>query len=659
MADEQRVSQAGIIVPAELDDPNQRISQAGAIVLAELNDLNQQHVLQAGITIIAGVRPPVPTHLDATAATDAYRIDLSWTDHSEGTAETRVERSTDGVTFTEITTVAAGVAVYADTSVALDVLYYYRVRTYAEPADSMYMGYSAYSNIASAMVVSVALCNVAYTLEIYQDGAWEDVTDDLSDVPTIRHGFAGPLARVAVQGTASFVLNNTSQAYSPPLVPGMVPHLPVRFKMSYMGTAAVLFLGTLRSIRPTPDICGVRKLVRMDCVDDMAKLDAFKGEIDLQTNTYADAIINAVVAAAYTPVATNYESGLNAFPVAADRWSYQGVTINSGRRGPTEMVTAAQKIEDATVSDWGHFFVAKDGTTTYYNRHHEILDTTTALTLEAMSALSYQKTEQGVINYIEVTCYPRTIGVVYEVLGRMSQQAAPAIDADTTQTYVLHFRDPANQGVELGALSPQVVTVAGAATDDLICTADPAGAGAYVAVTVVETWHGHRAEIAVTNPTAAPAYIQKLQVRGYAVRSREPVSVIAQDALVSIPLYGRQELPINAPLMSNPIDAQALANHLLTYYRLPLDEVPSVSFSAHTNIRLMEAAQDIELLQRAWIKEEQTGVEGFFYVYGINHQIRDNYNHIVTLALMKAYDIEGTPWIWDTSHWDGPDKWVY
>ena len=503
------------------------------------------------------------------------------------------------------------------------------------------------------------LCTVDYKLEIYQSGAWVDESDYLSDVPSIRSGFASPLARVAVQGTASFVMNNTSRRYSPPLVPGMVPHLPVRFTMEYDGVPRVLFRGTLRDIRPTPDVCGVRKLVRLDCVDDMAKLDAFKGEIALQINTHADTIIQAVVAAAYTPAATNYETGVNAFPVAADRWSYQGVTINSGRKGPTEMVTAAQKIEDAAVSDWGHFFIAKDGTPTYYNRHHELLDTTTALTLEAMSGLSYQKSERGVINYVEVTCYPRTIGTVFEVLGRLSQQSAPTIDGGATQTFVLHFRDPVNQGVELGALSPQIVTVAPPATDDLSCTDDPAGAGGAVAVTVVETWHGHRAEIAVTNPTAAPAYIQKLQVRGYAVRSREPVSVIAQDAIVSIPLYGRQELPINAPLMSNPIDAQALANHLLTYYRLPLDEVPSVSFSAHTNVRLMEAAQDIELLQRAWIKEEQTGVEGFFYVYGINHQIRDNYNHIVTLALMKAYDIEGTPWIWDTSHWDGPDKWVY
>jgi len=407
MADEQRVSQAGITVVAQLDTTAQRVSQAG-------------------ITVVAGVRPPAPTDLDATAATDAYRIDLSWTDHTDSVAETHIERGIDGVTFTEIATVAAGVATYADTSVALDVLYYYRVRSYIAPGE-WYLGYSAYSSIASAEVIPQPLCTVIYTLEVDFGSGWEDITDDLSDVPTIRRGFAGPLTRVAAQGTASFVLNNTSRRYSPALYSAMVPRWPVRFTMSYMGTGAILFTGMLRAIRPTADICGVRKLVTFDCVDDMFKLDTFKGEIALQTDTRADAIIQAVVAAAYTPAATNYETGINNFPVAADRWSYEGVTVNSGRKGPTEMVTASQKITDATVSDWGHFFIAKDGTPTYYNRHHEILDTTTALELEAMHRLTYQKSVWQVVNHVEVTCYPRTIGIIPEVLGRLSQTDAPAI----------------------------------------------------------------------------------------------------------------------------------------------------------------------------------------------------------------------------------------
>ena len=505
-----------------------------------------------------------------------------------------------------------------------------------------------------------ALCTVTYTLEVDFGSGWEDISDDLSDVPTIRRGFAGSLERVATQGTATFVLNNTSRAYSPALYPVMVPRWPVQFTMSFMGVAAVLFTGTLRAIRPTPDICGVRKLVAFECVDDMAKLDAFKGEIALQTDTRAHTIIAAVVAAAYTPAATNYENGVNIFPVAADRWSYEGVTVNSGRRGPTEMVTASQKITDATVSDWGHFFIAKDGTPTYYNRHHEVLDTTTVLELEAMSRLTYQKSTWQVVNYVEVTCYPRTIGIVPEVLGRLSQTAAPSIATLATDTYVLHFRDPVNQGIELGGLNPITPDVGDAARTDILCTDDPAGGGADVTGVIVVTMtdYGDRVELALENTGAGTAYVQRLQVRGYAVRSREPVTVIAQDA-VSIAAYDRHELPINAPLMSSIAEAQALAEHILDYYKLPLDEVPSVTFSAHVNATLMEAARDLELLERVWIYEEQTGVEGYFYIYGISHRIRDNYNHEITLSLLKAYDIGGTPWIWNTSLWDGPDVWVY
>jgi len=213
-----------------------------------------------------------------------------------------------------------------------------------------------------------------------------------------------------------------------------------------------------------------------------------------------------------------------------------------------------------------------------------------------------------------------------------------------------------NQGIKLGGLNP----ISPVATIDIICTDDPAGVGTDVTgdIVVTMTDYGDRAELALDNTGAGTAYVQKLQVRGYAVRSREPITVIAQDA-ASIAAYGRHELQINAPLMSSPAEARALTNHILDYYKQPLDEVPSVTFSAHVNVTLMEAARDLELLERVWISEAQTGVEGYFYVYGINHRIRDNYNHEVTLSLLKAYDIGGTPWIWDTSVWDGPDIWVY
>ena len=71
-----------------------------------------------------------PSLLTATVISST-RIDLSWTNN--GVADytgVSIERSTDGVTYAEIDTAAAGATTYSDTTCVAGTLYYYRVRYY-------------------------------------------------------------------------------------------------------------------------------------------------------------------------------------------------------------------------------------------------------------------------------------------------------------------------------------------------------------------------------------------------------------------------------------------------------------------------------------------------------------------------------------------------
>jgi hypothetical protein len=90
--------------------------------------------------------PAAPTNLTATAA-PVLRINLAWSDNSNNEDGFRIERSTDGVNFAEIATVAANVTTYTDTNVVLVNTYTYRVRAYNTG------GNSGYSNTASARPV--------------------------------------------------------------------------------------------------------------------------------------------------------------------------------------------------------------------------------------------------------------------------------------------------------------------------------------------------------------------------------------------------------------------------------------------------------------------------------------------------------------------------
>jgi titin len=95
------------------------------------------------------VVPTSPSGLSATTIS-ATQINLSWSDNASNESGFLIERSTDGINFTQIGTVGAGVTTYTDSGLAAATTYYYRVRA------TNSAGNSAYSNIASATTIAAA-----------------------------------------------------------------------------------------------------------------------------------------------------------------------------------------------------------------------------------------------------------------------------------------------------------------------------------------------------------------------------------------------------------------------------------------------------------------------------------------------------------------------
>ena len=87
--------------------------------------------------------PQAPTNLTATAASSS-EIDLAWTDNSNNETGFKIERVTNGHSFSQIATVGANVVTYSNTNLSPRTLYHYRVRAYNGG------GNSVYSNVASA-----------------------------------------------------------------------------------------------------------------------------------------------------------------------------------------------------------------------------------------------------------------------------------------------------------------------------------------------------------------------------------------------------------------------------------------------------------------------------------------------------------------------------
>jgi hypothetical protein len=87
--------------------------------------------------------PAAPSNLSAVAISRT-RIDLTWSDNSSNETGFRVERSTNGSSFTQIATLGANATAYSSTGLRRNRVYYYRVRAYNAA------GNSGYSNTASA-----------------------------------------------------------------------------------------------------------------------------------------------------------------------------------------------------------------------------------------------------------------------------------------------------------------------------------------------------------------------------------------------------------------------------------------------------------------------------------------------------------------------------
>ena len=80
-------------------------------------------------------RPAAPTNLTATAIHER-RVNLSWTDNSNGETGFRIERKTGGGNWVELVAVGSNVTSYPDTSVVETTTYTYRVFAFNSTGDS-------------------------------------------------------------------------------------------------------------------------------------------------------------------------------------------------------------------------------------------------------------------------------------------------------------------------------------------------------------------------------------------------------------------------------------------------------------------------------------------------------------------------------------------
>jgi rhamnogalacturonan endolyase len=121
------------------------------------------------------VAPSAPDGLTATAVSDS-QINLSWADNSTNEEGFRVERSTNGIDFTQVALVTANFTNYSDGALSASTTYTYRLRA------SNLGGVSAYTTNASAATFTPTQMIKADTTTMNTSADWSGTTPAASEV---------------------------------------------------------------------------------------------------------------------------------------------------------------------------------------------------------------------------------------------------------------------------------------------------------------------------------------------------------------------------------------------------------------------------------------------------------------------------------------------
>ena len=127
------------------------LNNLGSMVLdVNGNQLDAKFLRETGavadsFTLIKGAvpKPPLAPSNLAGAAAGRTRVNLNWTDNANNETGFKIERSTNGIAFTQVGTANANATAYSNLGLTRNTLYYYRVRA------SNATGNSGYSNLVS------------------------------------------------------------------------------------------------------------------------------------------------------------------------------------------------------------------------------------------------------------------------------------------------------------------------------------------------------------------------------------------------------------------------------------------------------------------------------------------------------------------------------
>jgi hypothetical protein len=336
----------------------------------------------------------------------------------------------------------------------------------------------------------------------------------------------------------------------------------------------IKFNGFIEVIGAIPHEKGGQRITQVLAVDGTDPLRTVGAALPLQKTKRADELVTTALAvlpqrsAATSLVGADIDTTLSTFSNSFDGYTEENSTVLGA-------------IDDALRSEYGLCWFDPDGTFRAVGRDFLPKLTVQPVKLTLSDGMRFElapvtRDVNGVWNKINMIYTPRKTVVATTVLGQIvSPIEIPPIAANGTpgQTEViLTYRDQTTGQFVAGE---QFVTPLAATTDYLI-NEHPSGTSVdyttsgYVTITVVET-NATQAKIRLENRAYGRLYAIRLQIRGYAITSYDPLTLTYIDA-TSIASYQQRKKSIELPFTDDPRLPDALGRYLLDRYKYPFAE---------------------------------------------------------------------------------------
>ncbi len=416
-------------------------------------------------------------------------------------------------------------------------------------------------------------------------------------------------------------LDNSNGRFDPyntasDLYPNVLAGRLIRVRVQYLAEIYPIFLGKITDINLVRE--GMECLIGAE--DGGRALHKADSSESVQVNISVSDAIDLLLTDANWTASRNIESTADDIPYW---WANDKVITEISRLASAEL---------------GTFFISREGSATYYSRHHSSAPTLTLTEADVLRDIDVPQPQEVVRNVIRVIAHPLIQGATAALWTLSDKPVIKAgLSLNSGNGVWASYR---SNEVDVSAIN--VITPV-ATTDFLVNTAiDGSGSDLTSQCTVTTfTDFGKTSKIVIKNNSGSDGYLIFLQVRGDPLEAPDSSIVVVEDE-TSQALYDKAQFTLDTPWLQSTSLANDFALWMNSFLPTPQRFV-TIQIEARPELQF-----DTEIFDVIDFSSAKKNIDGNFHIGYIEHEcLTENCQAVRTTLKLEPFPDMSGYWIFD------------